>query len=86
MLKETEKEEGRASQNTVDPSPDTPLKKRRLVNGAELVFKKPVDAIEDGTDDEEGPLPAEQEEAPIVTEGRHHRVAETSRITIVEDG
>lgn len=85
MSKEAEKEDVRSSQNnTADPSLDAPVKKRRLINGAELVFKKPGDASDDGTD-EEGPVPAKQEEeAPTVTENQH-RLVETSRITIVED-
>jgi len=43
---------------TDKPSNDAPLKKRRLVNGSELVFRKPGEE-EDGDGDEEdgGPLP-----------------------------
>lgn len=67
-----------------DPSLDVPVKKRRLINGAELVFKKPGDASDDGTD-EEGPVPAEQEEEALSVTEDQRRVVETSRITIVED-
>lgn len=68
--------------------PDVPLKKRRLVNGAELVFKKPGEASDDESDDEEGPVPAQEAEVqPTLHETmeERHRVVETNRVTIVED-
>jgi len=43
---------------TAKPSNDAPLKKRRLVNGSELVFRKPGEEDEeDGDGDEVGPQP-----------------------------
>jgi hypothetical protein len=65
---------------------DVPLKKRRLVNGTELVFKKPGEASEEESDDE-GPLapPQEEEATTTAASAERHPVVETSRITIVED-
>ena len=57
------------------------------MNGAELVFKKPGEASDDSSDDEEGPVPAQEEEQPTLPETREeqHRVVESNRVTIVED-
>ena len=58
------------------------------MNGAELVFKKPGEASDDGSDDEEGPVPAQEaEEQPTLPEKmeERHSVVETNRVTIVED-
>lgn len=82
--KETDKETNSSSRNNADNSlPDVPLKKRRLVNGAELVFKKPGEASDEESDGG-GPLPPPQDgEATILAEERP--VIEATRITIVED-
>lgn len=75
-----------ASADTVD----VPLKKRRLVNGAEVVFRKPGEESSD--EDEEGPGPV----APQVSEDGNIAVEATTdfssvpivdapRITIHED-
>ncbi len=39
---------------TAKPSNDAPLKKRRLVNGSELVFRKPGEEDEEDGDGDEG--------------------------------
>ncbi|THH30791.1 hypothetical protein EUX98_g3397 [Antrodiella citrinella] len=65
-----------------------PIKKRRLVNGQELLFKRPgVDSDdEDGDEDEPGPSPAHPGNAPGAVEDQTAvPVIDTSRITIHED-
>ncbi|KAF9820312.1 hypothetical protein IEO21_01526 [Rhodonia placenta] len=69
-------------------APDVPLKKRRLVNGKELVFKRPGEDSDDDEDDEDvGPGPAE-------SDGRNDtsaldptpvRIIDTPRIIIHEE-
>jgi hypothetical protein len=82
--KETDKETMSSSCNNADNSlPDVPLKKRRLVNGTELVFKRPGEASEEESDGE-GPLPPPQDEEAI-TLAEERPVIEATRITIVED-
>ncbi|KAF9529355.1 hypothetical protein CPB83DRAFT_262420 [Crepidotus variabilis] len=89
-VKEEKKEEG---EGVVDSSRDSgkssgaPLKKRRLVNGTELVFKKPGEGSDEDSEGE-GPAPAqreEEDEAPTSTVTEQPAVIETARIMIVED-
>ncbi|KAH6910405.1 DUF1168-domain-containing protein [Coprinopsis sp. MPI-PUGE-AT-0042] len=71
-------------------APMKPIKKRRLVNGKELVFKRPGEESdsEDGEDgegrgaedDAPGPRPPTAVEEPVAV-----KVVETPRITIIED-
>ena len=72
---------------TLDTPSSAPLKKRRLVNGKELVFKRPgEDSDDEGAYPDNGstdigpavPLQQEPQPAPIP-------VVETPRITIIED-
>ena len=64
---------------------DIPIKKRRLVNGQELVFRRPgEESDEEDRNDDVGPMPEfpapqTQEEASSAA------IAEGNRITIHED-
>lgn len=64
---------------------DIPIKKRRLVNGQELVFRRPGEESDDEDHNEdvgpmpEAPAPQAQEEASSAA------IAEGNRITIHED-
>ena len=68
---------------------DLPLKKRRLVNGKELVFRRPgdssdedPDANEEATGQPDGSL---RQSSPTLVSKDTPVVLETSRITILED-
>ncbi|KAF8893793.1 hypothetical protein BD779DRAFT_1669332 [Infundibulicybe gibba] len=66
-----------------DSKPEAPLKKRRLVNGKELIFRQPGDASDD-EDNDEDPAPHASptpEPAPTVIPA----VVDTSKIIIHED-
>ena len=75
--KETSKADG--------PQDDGPVKKRRLVNGKELVFKKRDDRESD--DEEIGPLPAERPSATNEEDGSSAAVpaSDVARIIVHED-
>jgi hypothetical protein len=63
-----------------------PLKKRRLVNGTELIFKKPGEGSEEESDDEGPvPLPPQEEEVTAAVSAGEHQVVGATRITIIED-
>lgn len=68
-----------------------PLKKRRLVNGKELVFRKPGEETDEDEDDEEGgpeasaqPVPADGNE-PGVQPAEASCIATEQKIIIHED-
>ncbi|KAK7053336.1 hypothetical protein VNI00_003962 [Paramarasmius palmivorus] len=67
---------------------DAPLKKRRLVNGTELIFKRPGED-DDGDSDETRPQPISAEAAdsahPNVAGNVGVAVVEESRVTIHDD-
>ncbi|KAF8200773.1 DUF1168-domain-containing protein [Pholiota molesta] len=85
------KAEGENTKNYGDASAaDLPIKKRRLVNGKELVFKKPGEASDDEESDEErGPGLNDDDVSLPNTSGDPDveplAVVETGRITIVEE-
>lgn len=85
--KEAEKEIRPVSQ--VASLSDMPLKKRRLVNGTELVFKKPGEASEEESDGDD-PLPLSQEFKKVATtigdQAEERLSGDSTRITIVEEG
>ncbi|TRM69868.1 hypothetical protein BD626DRAFT_422343 [Schizophyllum amplum] len=66
---------------------DAPLKKRRLVNGQALVFKRPgeEDSDDDAMDDQPAPELALPESLPAEEVPEVPRVAEENRLTIHED-
>ncbi|KDR75853.1 hypothetical protein GALMADRAFT_226500 [Galerina marginata CBS 339.88] len=70
-------------------SGDLPIKKRRLVNGEELVFKKPTEGIDGDSDDEDrlqsSEHVADSEESVSTSRDETLALAETARITIHED-
>jgi hypothetical protein len=71
-----------AHRETASTSVEVPIKKRRLVNGKELVFKRPGEGSDDDSEGEEALADAPQATdlpvgAPLVLE--------SSRITIVEE-
>ncbi|KAF8973227.1 hypothetical protein BDZ97DRAFT_1912787 [Flammula alnicola] len=82
---ETEATTNASQSSTVE----LPIKKRRLVNGKELVFKRPGEASdEDGSDEEtEQPEPVEgiPQQSTSGPAANTPPVVETSRITILED-
>ena len=70
-------------------STDLPLKKRRLVNGKELIFRRPgdgsdedLDANQEATGQPDGTL---RQSSPTLVSKDTPAVIETSRITIQED-
>jgi len=60
-------------------------KKRRLVNGAELVFRRPGEESEGEDADEVGPTPVVEDEAQPEVPLAVPAVADGSKITIIED-
>ncbi|KAF7792298.1 hypothetical protein EIP86_003334 [Pleurotus ostreatoroseus] len=79
---------GQSGGRTTDGAPDVPLKKRRLVNGQAHVFKRPGEesGSEDEEDDEDvGPMPSTGPAGAAASEQSAAPVADTQRITIVED-
>ena len=67
-------------------NPEMPLKKRRLVNGAEMVFSRPGEDGEDDDDEGPGPQLAEQEaDSRTVEEPAPAPVASEAKLTIIED-
>ncbi|PPQ67261.1 hypothetical protein CVT25_005845 [Psilocybe cyanescens] len=83
-----QKGEGDAAvQDSTRQTGDLPIKKRRLVNGEELIFRKPTDVSEGESDEEDQPpQPLRNIEAysPPTTEAAPATI-ETARITILED-
>jgi len=71
-----------AHRETTNASVDAPIKKRRLVNGKELVFKRPGEGSDGHSEGEEQIVDTPQEtDLPL---GKPP-VLEPSRITIVEE-
>lgn len=70
-------------------SKDLPIKKRRLVNGKELVFRRPGEESEDDEEDDavdSDPNPAQPDvEQSISADAPLPAVVDVPRITIVED-
>ncbi|THU95643.1 DUF1168-domain-containing protein [Dendrothele bispora CBS 962.96] len=77
----------KAERTTDSGASDVPFKKRRLVNGKELVFRPQEDADEEDEDEDEGPQPASNasERAEASTTVLQVPVADEPRITIHED-
>lgn len=64
---------------------EPPLKKKRLVNGAVVTFRKPGDAggeDSDGDEDDVGPTAATESIAPLAEDVP---LAEGAKLTIIED-
>jgi hypothetical protein len=82
--KERAKNKGGSTAKEGDDS--APLKKRRMVNGKELVFRKPGEESEDEEDNEaeHGPAPAMSEPTPIVEDAPTASV-QPNNIIIHED-
>ena len=74
---------------TEHTSTDLPLKKRRLVNGKELVFRRPGDSSDEDSDANEAatgqPDGSLRPSSPALVSKDAPVVLETSRITIHED-
>lgn len=88
--KERAKVTGSESGQTTADGKEAPIKKRRLVNGKELVFRKPgEDSGDEDSEDEAGPKPVI--EVRTTADGNSDgpsetpRVLDTPRITIHED-
>ncbi|EIW62894.1 DUF1168-domain-containing protein [Trametes versicolor FP-101664 SS1] len=62
--------------------PDVPLKKRRLVNGKELVFRRPGEGSDD-EDEDVGPNPQDAYDA--IPDAPPVAIADTRKITIIEE-
>jgi len=73
-----EKDTGSAAAPSKDAS-DVPLKKRRLVNGQELVFRRPGDESDEGDEDDIGPALPQVERGDADTE-----TLETSPVPIID--
>ncbi|KAK0228297.1 DUF1168-domain-containing protein [Armillaria fumosa] len=68
-----------------DDAPDVPIKKRRLVNGKELVFRRPGEDS-DAEDEEPEPVPErEPQEVPQDIPSNLPQVLDEPKITIHED-
>lgn len=68
-------------------APELPLKKRRLINGKELVFRKPGEESDDESDEGSQPYePLKEQESQAVPErATPLPVAKEAKITIHED-
>ena len=75
-------DEGKASANT---DSNVPLKKRRLVNGQELVFKRPGEESGDEDDDEAAIGPQEPQQTNIPEPETAPAAVVETKITIIED-
>ncbi|KAI0358669.1 DUF1168-domain-containing protein [Trametes cingulata] len=68
---------------------DVPLKKRRLVNGKELVFRRPGEEESDEDDEDDvGPMPQESQDgpsAPQPSDAQPVPIVDAPRITIIEE-
>ncbi|KAI0633595.1 hypothetical protein C8Q77DRAFT_799489 [Trametes polyzona] len=68
--------------------PDVPLKKRRLVNGKELVFRRPGEEGSGSEDEDAGPMPQDTSEAnnaSTAPDAQPVPIVDAPRITIIED-
>ena len=76
-----------AGSGTSGDQPSAPFKKRRLVSGKELVFRRPGEEGSDEEDDEDGvgPMPAASTTAPADQDAAPVPVVDAPRITIIED-
>ena len=67
-------------------STDLPLKKRRLVNGKELIFRRPGDSSDEDLEETTGqPDSSLRQSSPTLVTKYTPVVLETSKITIQED-
>ncbi|KIJ95087.1 hypothetical protein K443DRAFT_338394 [Laccaria amethystina LaAM-08-1] len=85
--KERSKNKGAGNTKEGEESrPDAPIKKRRLVNGKELVFKHPREESDDDDDDndEQQPGPSAPPHSPSPAPPVAVRVVETTKITVHE--
>ncbi|RPD53522.1 DUF1168-domain-containing protein [Lentinus tigrinus ALCF2SS1-6] len=84
--KETDAAGGAASGASGD-QPEVPFKKRRLVSGKELVFRRPGEEDEDDEDEDEnvGPEPAPVANVPTASDAPPVPIVDAPRITIIED-
>ncbi|CCM03587.1 uncharacterized protein FIBRA_05724 [Fibroporia radiculosa] len=94
-----QKKKGRSKGNTTEKEstsgagasadvPDVPLKKRRLVSGKELIFRKPGDESDEGSEDDIGPappVPAGPDHDDTPTDTPPVGVIDAPRITIHEE-
>jgi len=85
-MKSTGTADTEAYRETAGTSKEIPIKKRRLVNGEELVFKRPGEGI-DGDSDEEIHSGRQIADAPQTADLPFDAppVLEPARITIVEE-
>ncbi|KAF7315622.1 hypothetical protein MIND_00077600 [Mycena indigotica] len=68
--KKKERAKGKGESNNNKSTSEAPLKKRRLVNGQELVFRKPGEGSDSEGDEEVGPqAPVEEKETVAPLEG-----------------
>ena len=64
--------------------PDAPFKKRRLVSGKEMVFRRPGEEDSDEEDEDDvGPMP--DNVAAAMTDAPPVPIVDAPRITIIED-
>ncbi|KAH9929536.1 uncharacterized protein BXZ73DRAFT_90390 [Epithele typhae] len=68
-----------------DKSVDAPFKKRRLVSGKEMVFRRPGEEDSDEEDDDEGPMPAPSTGVDAIADAQPVAVIDAPRIIIHED-
>ncbi|PIL36078.1 hypothetical protein GSI_01738 [Ganoderma sinense ZZ0214-1] len=75
-----------AGSGTSGDQPSAPLKKRRLVSGKELVFRRPGEEGSDEEDEDDvGPMPAASTFASADPDAASLPVVGAPRITIIED-
>ncbi|KAM5531654.1 hypothetical protein V8D89_014706 [Ganoderma adspersum] len=75
-----------AGSGTSGEQPSAPLKKRRLVSGKELVFRRPgEEGSEEEEEDDVGPMPATSTFASSDSDTTLVPVVDAPRITIIED-
>ncbi len=65
--------------------PEAPFKKRRLVNGKEVVFRRPGEDSDEEDGGYVGPMPAEAATMSTTTDAPAVPVVDAPRITIIED-
>ncbi|KAK0502999.1 hypothetical protein EDD18DRAFT_614388 [Armillaria luteobubalina] len=86
--KKKERAKGHGTQTTEkggDDAPDAPIKKRRLVNGKELIFRRPGEDS-DAEDEDPEPVPErEPQEVPQDIPSNLPQVLDEPKITIHED-
>ncbi|KAI0779691.1 hypothetical protein C8Q74DRAFT_1260414 [Fomes fomentarius] len=74
-----------AGSGTGGDVPEAPFKKRRLVNGKEVVFRRPGEDSDEEDGDYVGPTPAEAATMSTTTDAPAVPVVDAPRITIIED-